>query len=90
MAEVTTLTGNDTRGRFTVISAGTGQADNPTITLTFNAPFTVAPFALVNRNGGDQPAVLPRWTTTTTTLVITFPGAPIAEETFTFEFILLG
>lgn len=90
MAEVATLTGNDTRGRFTVISAGTGQAVNPTITLTFNAPFTVAPFASVSRNGGDLPAVLPIWTTTTTTLVITFPGTPAAEEAFTFEFIVLG
>jgi hypothetical protein len=87
-ASVGTISGNDTHARFTVTSAGTGQGANPTVTLTFSdGAMASAPFAIVSRNGGDQADVLPTWTTTTTTLVITFPGTPVAAETYTFEFI---
>ena len=90
-ASVGSLSGTDQRAKFTVTSAGTGQGANPTITLTFtDGTWLAAPFALVSRNGGNQAAVLPTWTTTTSTLVITFPGTPVAAETYTLEFIVLG
>lgn len=81
----------DTRGEITVTSAGTGQAANPTITLTFkNGAFAAAPFALVARNGGSQPAVLPTWITLSATLTITFPGTPIAGQSYLFDFMVMG
>lgn len=90
-ASVSAISGKDQRFRFTITSAGAGQAANPTATLTFkDGSWNVAPFAVVSRNGGNQPAVLPTWTTTTTTLVITFPGTPVAAETYTFEGVVLG
>jgi hypothetical protein len=88
-ATVDTISGWDPAGKFRVNSAGVGQAANPTVTLTFtDGSFGVAPRAVVSRNGGNQPAVLPTWTTSSTTLVITFPGTPVAGESYDFEFIL--
>lgn len=84
-------TATDARGRFTVNSAGTGQAANPTITITFkDLAWTSTPFAIVSRNGGNQATVLPTWSASTTTLTITFPGTPVAGESYTFEYILIG
>lgn len=90
-ATVSAINGTDQRFRFTVTSAGTGQGVNPTATLTFkDGTWTTAPFAVCSRNGGNQPAVLPTWTTTATTLVITFPGTPVAAETYTLECVVMG
>ena len=88
---VGTISGTDARLRFTVNSSGSGQGANPTVTYTFkDGTWTTAPFAIVSRNGGDQAAVLPTWTITATTLVITFPGTPVAGESFIFEVIVIG
>jgi hypothetical protein len=90
-ASVSAISGTDQRFRFTVTSAGTGQAANPTATLTFkDGTWTTAPYAVCSRNGGNQPAVLPTWTTTATTLVLTFPGTPVAAETYKEECVVMG
>ena len=86
-ASVGSIAGAQKRAIFTVSSAGTGQAANPTVTLKFKSGLWKArPFALVMRNGGNQPSVLPTWTESTTQIVITFPGTPVAGESYTFEF----
>jgi hypothetical protein len=90
-ASVSAISGTDQRHRFTITSAGTGQGANPTATLTFkDGTWTAAPFAVCSRNGGDQASVLPTWTTTATTLIITFPGTPTAAQTFSFECVVMG
>lgn len=91
-ATVSTVTTGSTDSMFQIIitSAGTGQGANPTCTLTFadgayrdaNGA-AVTPLALVLRNGGDQVTVIPTWTATSTTLVLTFPGTPVAAQTYT-------
>lgn len=81
----------DARGRFTVTSAGAGQAANPLIVLTFrDGDWLQAPFVVVGRNGGAQPAVLPTWSVSASALTITFPGTPVDTETYTFEFVTVG
>lgn len=81
----------DMRGQFQVTSAGAGQAANPTITLTFkDGTFPAAPFAMVLRNGGSQPTVQTTWSTTATTLVITFVGTPVAAEVYGYNFMVMG
>jgi hypothetical protein len=81
----------DSGGNITIGSAGTGQAANPTITLTFkDGAFGAAPRALVVRNGGVTLASVPTWTTTTTTLVITFNGTPVAANNYGFEWLVVG
>ncbi len=86
-ASVGSVTGNDQAAQFVVTSAGTGQAASPTITITFkDGTWTAAPKMQVMRNGGDQPAIFPTWTTSATQLVITWPSTPISSETYTFNF----
>jgi hypothetical protein len=77
----------DVRGAITVTSAGVGQAANPTITLTFkDGAFPAAPFAVVARAGGSQRTVPVEVTTVSTTqLVATFLGTPVAAETYTLS-----
>lgn len=81
----------DTRGEFTVTSAGAGQAANPTITLTFkDGAYGAPPFAIVARNGGSQPTVVNTWIGLSATLTITFVGTPVAAQTYTFAFHVIG
>ena len=91
-ASVGTIVGNDQRCSFIVTSTGTGQAANPTITLTFtDGAWPVAPIAVACRTTGSQITVQPTVTSTsTTTLVLTFQGTPVAAETFGFSVILMG
>lgn len=85
------LTGStDSAWSIVVTSSGTGQGANPTITLTFTSAWfneatgaAISPIATITRNGGSQLTVQPTWTSTSTTLVITFPGTPVAAETYT-------
>jgi hypothetical protein len=89
-AEIRDIHATDQRGRFTVRSAGQGQAFGPRLTIKFkDGPWATAPFAVVARNGGDQPSVAPQWSTTERTLTITFPALPRAGEAYTFEFIMM-
>lgn len=88
---VDTISGSDNRFKFRVNSAGTGQAANPTITITFaEGAFAVAPFAIVVRNGGNQITTPFIWSESTTALTITFVGTPVAGEQYLFEVHLIG
>ena len=93
-ASVGTITGDAHHARFTVTSAGAGQAANPTVTLTFkDGTWTNSPFAQVQIVAASTAAdllVAVTWTTTATTLVITFNGTPVAGRTYTFESMVLG
>ncbi len=90
-ASVSAVSGTDQRFRITVTSAGTGQGANPTITLTFkDGTWTAAPFVAFTRNGGSQLSITQDWTTTATTLVVTWRGTPVAAETYTFETVVMG
>jgi hypothetical protein len=91
-ATVTAVAGTINRGRFQVNSIGVGQTPNPVV--AFGPPTSEdwweAPFAIVSRNGGNQPAVLPTWATAINQIDITFPGTPVAGESYKFEFIIMG
>ncbi len=91
-ASVGTITGADARCKFTVTSAGVGQAANPTITLTFkDGTWTVTPFVVACRGGGSQLGIQPCVTgVTATTVTLTWPGTPVAAETFQFILQAVG
>lgn len=91
-ASVAVATGsNDSRGRITITSAGTGQGANPTCTLTFkDGAWPAAPIAVVCRGGGSQNTIPVDVTTTTTTMVITFRGTPVAAETYVINYTVEG
>lgn len=81
----------DTRGEFTVTSAGAGQAANPTITLTFkDGAFGGNAMAIVKRNGGTGANTEPTWVTLSTTLTMTFPATPVAGLTYTFAYHVIA
>lgn len=81
----------DGRGTLTVTSAGTGQAANPTVTLTFHdGAFAAAPFAVASSGGGTGAADTWRASTTTTTLVLTFVGTPVASDTYIVNYQVEG
>lgn len=90
-ASVSLISGKDQRFRFRVTSSGTGQGASPTITLTFaDGAWEVAPYAVVSREGGDQPTITNLITTTTTTLTITFNGTPVAGQVYDFVVVVVG
>ncbi|KKK94285.1 hypothetical protein LCGC14_2684370, partial [marine sediment metagenome] len=84
-ASIGTITGNDQWFQATITSAGTGQGANPTATLTFqDGTWTNAPIAVCQRaDRASQTTIEFTWTTTPTTLVLTFEGTPVAAEAFT-------
>ena len=92
-ASLTVATGStDMASQIVITSAGTGQGASPTCTLTFaDGAFVdangaaISPLFSVSRNGGSQLTVNFTWTTTSTTLVMTFPGTPVAAETYTLS-----
>ncbi len=80
------------RGEVTFTSAGTGQAANPTATLTFpEGTWTSAPEPIVVRNGGTGTGITGfTFACTATTLVITAVGTPVAGETYIVRWMLMG
>jgi hypothetical protein len=81
----------DQRGQIAVTASGSGVAASPTLTLTFhNGTWFTAPFAIVGRNDTSAPPRAPTWRTTPTTLVITFPGAPVAGVSYKFAWMVIG
>lgn len=79
-------------GKIEVTSNGTGQAANPTATLTFLTPaFPQAPFCIVARDTtGAQLTVLITVTTTTTQVVFRFNGTPVAGQAYGWHWIIAG
>lgn len=88
---ITQATSNDQRGRVTITSAGTGQGANPTATLTFKRPFANAPVIVSTRGGGSQPTIAMTPTTiSTTSVVFTLNGTPVAAETYVFDYVCVA
>lgn len=87
---VTAAGGTDSAGFLEITAAGAGLATNATITLTFaDGRWPIAPLALLQRNDVAAPlgsATDITYTTTATTLVITFSGLPVAANVYRFEF----
>ncbi len=93
-ASVGTITGDDTHGRFTVTSAGAGQAANPTVTYTFHdGTWTTVPFCLVHLESTTDTVidtVQVTQSTNATALTITYNGTPVVAKTYTISFICIG
>jgi hypothetical protein len=91
-ASVAVATGSmDQRWRITVTAAGVPGA-NPTVTLTFrHPPWPTGTRALILRNGGSGSTLNPTWSgaPTTTTLVFTAAGTPVAASTYAYDCIML-
>ncbi len=81
---VTAISGSDQAGQFTIVANGTGLAADATATFTFkDGAWATAPKGVIARNGGNGTRQ-PTWTTTTTTLTISFADVPIAGGTYIF------
>jgi hypothetical protein len=91
-ASIGSITGTDQAFQATITVAGTGQAANPTVTLTFHdGAWAAAPIYVVSRGGGSQPTVQFSVTSVTATaLTLTFNGTPVAADTYTFSCIGMG
>ena len=80
----------DRRGRISVTSNGTGQAANPTVTVTFKEPFDSAPFVAVGRadvlGTAGRSAITAR---SATAFTATFVGTPVAGETYILDYQVL-
>lgn len=83
---------NDQRGKIVITSAGTGQGASPTCTLTFkDGAWPIAPVVIAFMGAGSQPTIPITVTTTTTAAVMTFQGmTPVAAETYTVNYIVMG
>jgi Concanavalin A-like lectin/glucanases superfamily/Right handed beta helix region len=81
---VTALAGTDKKWQATFTSGGTGQAANPTITLTYaNGSWGTAPIASCGRNGGTGTGITGFTVSSTATQqIITAVGTPVAAETY--------
>lgn len=83
-AAISGIIGTFKRGRFTLTCQGAGLALNPTLTLNFPLGLWKSnPAALVVRNGGTG-TLGHSWTESTSQLVITLAGTPIAA-TYIFQ-----
>lgn len=80
------------RGEATITSSGTGQAANPTCTMTFpDGAFPAAPFPVVSRSGGSQRSVPMEVTTRAAgSSVFSLIGTPVAAETYKFVWNTTG
>lgn len=86
-------TGFDQALSFTANSSGTGQAANPTITITFkDGTWTTAPIVTVLRNDLITPFNTPPHTisVTATVLTITFNGTPTAGNSYSYIVHCIG
>lgn len=91
-ATVSALAAKDTGGRVTITASGTGQAANPTVTLTFKeGTWTNIPAIAAGR--GDIVAPTGYWALTTpsaTAPVFTFVGTPVAASVYILDFTVMG
>jgi hypothetical protein len=87
-AAASSVTGTDQRWQATFTSSGTGQAANPTATLTFkDGTFTTPPIYWVLPNGGTGTGCVGfTWSASATALTLTCYGTPVNAETY----ILVG
>lgn len=87
-------TPRDTRGCFRVTSTGTGQAADPTITITLkDGTYPQRGAVIANRKAGSQ-----KGTHVTSTfggvsaevVILQWIGTPVAAETYDFNYIVMG
>jgi hypothetical protein len=88
------LGSNDTRFDLIITASASGLAANPTFTLTFkDGTFGTAPFAVVmwNHPSSNPGSSLPlRWSSTQTTLTVTYIGTPSSTFNYGFTVFVLG
>jgi len=93
-AVVNAVAGKDAHGGITINSAGTGQAANPTITVTFkDGVFAGAPVVVCSPNPNTTDlTVNDVWygKSSTSTLEFTYGGTPVAGRSYIFQWICLG
>lgn len=84
--------GTDSAGTITITSAGTGQSLSPTIILTFHdGAWVAAPVTVANWNTGSTGLGANVYVAdTTTTMVLTYAGTPVASSTYEFSFQTRG
>lgn len=88
-ATVTALSGRSGAFGFTVNSTGVGQGLNPTITVTFPDAYTLTTFCQA-QHSGSQPLIPDTWTTSSTQVIITFNGTPVAAQSMLYQVICMG
>lgn len=93
-AAVSAAVGYDQGFSFSVTSGGSGISANPTVTITFkDGTWTNPPQFIVSRNDAATPApttAYVTWTTTATTLTITFNGTPTSGQVYNFVALAMG
>lgn len=90
-AMITSVKGTDTAWQITIDSEGTGQAANPTITLTFRDGLcSTYAIALSKQTGGTGDITDITDSTTPTTWVMTFNGTPDVGSTYIISGISIG
>jgi hypothetical protein len=96
-ASCSAASGTDTAGSITILSNGTGQADNATLTITFkDGAWATAPLVICNRGDSNGPSA--QWvvsSVTTTAINLVFNNAvsgqfPVAGSSYVFRWIAIG
>jgi len=86
-----TSNSRDNMGRVTVTPNGASIAANPTLTLTFtDGAWPNGSFCIASNDFGTGVRAFVEVTTTTTTMVVTYVGTPVAGNTQTISWICQG
>jgi hypothetical protein len=83
-----TIEGNDTSGTITVV-AGANTTAGDIAELTFDAPFTGIPRAVISAKNGESAALMVFNNTELDKLIISTMNAPIAGQTYQFDYIIV-
>ena len=89
-ATLTAIVGTDTMFQL-LVTAGTTPSSNPTITLTFHdGAWLLAPLSLPKMTNGTGQFSDIEYTTTTTQLLLTYLGLPVATKTYQITALQVG
>lgn len=96
-ATISSVAGTDSAFKITVASAGSGQAFQPTVTLTWadgawrkDDGSTYSPFIVCSRSGGSQNSVEFNATASATFGTLTFTGTASSGETYSVTCFVRG
>jgi len=93
-SSISGLSGTDSAFTLTVNSSGTGQAANPTITLTFHdGTWTNTPIVCITRGDGSTPQTgfwITQAATSATQAVLQFVGTPVAGQGYFIWVMVMG
>ena len=85
-ATVTSTTGFNNQVTWTVNATGTGQAANPTMTVTWTpTAWATAPGCIAQETSGTPLAQVTMTAPTTTSVVLTWNGTPTASNSYAFS-----